>query len=290
MKISDSDESIRLIIITGLSGAGKSHALNCFEDLGYYSVDNMPPTLIPKFAELFVQSENKKVALVCDMRGAAFFEDMFESLQELKRNGVDYEILFLVADDDVLIRRFKETRRRHPLSEISLPEAIQKERDGLSGLRGKAHKEIDTSYLKPWELKARIVEHYEPEQRDKSMQIRIVSFGFKYGLPPHADLVFDVRFLPNPHYVEQLAALTGDDDQVKDYLWRWPESGEYFAKLKDMLEFSIPFYVKEGKTSLVITIGCTGGKHRSVVIADEIGKVLGSSFNLAVEHRDIYKS
>jgi len=250
----------------------------------------MPPTLIPKFADLFIQSENKKVALVCDMRGAAFFEDLFESLQELEQNDVDYEILFLVADDDVLIRRFKETRRRHPLGEVSLPEAIQKEREGLSELRGKAHKEIDTSYLKPWELKAKIVELYEPGQRDKNMQIRIVSFGFKYGLPPHADLVFDVRFLPNPHYVEHLAFLTGDDDQVKEYLWRWPETREYYTKLQDMLEFSIPFYIKEGKASLVITVGCTGGKHRSVVIADEIGKALGSRFNLTVEHRDIYKS
>ncbi len=250
----------------------------------------MPPTLISKFVDLFIQSENKKVALVCDMRGAAFFEDLFESLQELDQKGVDYEILFLVADDNVLIRRYKETRRRHPLGDMSLPEAIQKEREGLSEIRGKAHKEIDTSYLKPWELKAKIVELYEPEQRDKNMLIRIVSFGFKYGLPPHADLVFDVRFLPNPHYVEHLAPLSGDEDQVKDYLWRWSETREYFTKLRDLLDFSIPFYVKEGKATLVIAIGCTGGRHRSVVIADEIGKTLGSRFNVAVEHRDIYKS
>lgn len=272
-----------------MSGAGKSHALNSFEDLGYYCVDNMPPTLIGKFAELFVQSENKKVALVCDMRGAAFFEALFDSLQELEQKAVDYEILFLVADDEILINRYKETRRRHPFFEVSLPEAIQIERKGLSELRGKAHKEIDTSYLKPWELKARIVELYEPEQLDKSMQIRIVSFGFKYGLPRHADLVFDVRFLPNPHYVQHLASKTGDDDQVKEYIWRWPESKQYFNKLQDMLEFSIPFYIKEGKASLVISIGCTGGKHRSVVIADEIAKTLGYRFNLTVEHRDIHK-
>ncbi len=250
----------------------------------------MPPTLISKFADLFIQSENKKVALVCDMRGAAFFEDLFEALQEMDQRKVDYEILFLLADDNVLIRRFKETRRRHPLGKIGLPEAIQKEREALSELRGKAHKEIDTSYLKPWELKAKIVEHYEPEQRDKNMQIRIISFGFKYGLPPDADLVFDVRFLPNPHYVEHLEPLTGDDDQVKDYLWRWPETKEYYKKLQEMLEFSIPLYVKEGKVSLVITVGCTGGKHRSVVIADELGRALGSRFNLVVEHRDIYKN
>ncbi len=283
-------DAMRIVLITGLSGAGKSHALNCFEDLGYYCVDNMPPTLIPKFADLFIQSENKKVALVCDMRGAAFFEDLFEALQELEDRKADYEILFLVADDEVLIRRYKETRRRHPLGNISLPEAIRKEREVLSELRGRADREIDTSSLKPWELKGRIVELYEPEQRDKNMQIRIVSFGFKYGLPPDADLVFDVRFLPNPHYVDHLKVLTGEDDQVKDYLWRWAETGNYFNKVKDLLEFSIPFYVKEGKTNLVVSIGCTGGKHRSVVISDELGHVLGSHFNLTVEHRDIHKN
>ncbi len=283
-------EGIRIVLITGLSGAGKSHALNCFEDLGYYCVDNMPPTLIPIFTDLFIQSENKKVALVCDMRGAAFFEDLFEALKDLEDRKVDYEILFLVADDQVLIRRFKETRRRHPLGNVSLPEAIKKEREALSELRGKASREIDTSNYKPWELKARIVGLYEPEMREKNMQIRIVSYGFKYGLPSDADLVFDVRFLPNPHYVDHLKPLTGEDDQVKDYLWRWAETGQYFSKVKDLLEFSIPFYVKEGKTSLVIAVGCTGGKHRSVVIAEELGRALGSRFSLSVEHRDIYKS
>ncbi len=281
---------IRIVLITGLSGAGKSHALNCFEDLGYYCVDNMPPTLIPKFAELFLQSENKKVAMVCDMRGAAFFEDLFEALRDLEEQKVDYEILFLVASDEVLIRRFKETRRRHPLGNLSLPDAIQKEREALSELRGRANQEIDTTSLKPWELKAKIVQLYEPEQRDKNMQIRIISFGFKFGLPPDADLVFDVRFLPNPHYVEHLQPLSGEDEQVRDYLWRWGETDKYFRMLVDLLEFSIPFYVKEGKTSLVISLGCTGGKHRSVVIADELGKMLGSRFNLLVEHRDIHKT
>lgn len=287
--MSESD-AMRIVLITGLSGAGKSHALNCFEDLGYYCVDNMPPTLIPKFAELFVQSENKKVALVCDMRGAAFFDDLFEALQDLETGNIDYEILFLVAEDEILIQRYKETRRRHPLGKISLPEAIKQEREALSELRGKASVEIDTSYLKPWELKARIVELYEPGQRDKNMQIQIVSFGFKYGLPRDADLVFDVRFLPNPHYVDHLRPLTGEDDQVKEYLWRWNETSAYFEKVKDLLEFSIPYYVKEGKTSLVITLGCTGGKHRSVVLSEELGRSLGSHYNISVSHRDIDKS
>ncbi len=288
IKISN-DEPIKMILITGLSGAGKSHALNCFEDLGYYCVDNMPPTLISKFADLFIQLDNKKVALVCDVRGAAFFEDLFTALQEMEDRSIDYEILFLVAEDNVLIRRFKETRRRHPLGRYSIPEAIQKEREALGELRGKAHKEIDTTRLKPWELKAKIVEFYEPEQREKNMQVRIISFGFKHGLPPDADLVFDVRFLPNPHYVEHLEPLTGENDQVKDYLWRWPETGEYFTRLRELLAYSIPFYLKEGKTSLVVAVGCTGGNHRSVVIADELGRSLGSRLNLVVEHRDIYK-
>jgi RNase adapter protein RapZ len=285
----NSSGSMRIILITGLSGAGKSHALNSFEDLGYYCVDNMPPTLIPKFADLFGQSDNQKVALVCDMRGAAFFEDLFEALKDLEEKGFDYEILFLVAREEILIRRYKETRRRHPLGNLSLPEAIKKEREALSELRGKADREIDTSDLKPWELKAKIVDLYEPEQRDKNMQIRIVSFGFKYGLPPDADLVFDVRFLPNPYYVDHLRPLTGEDDQVKEYLWRWGETGKYFEKVRDLLQFSIPFYVKEGKTSLVIAIGCTGGRHRSVVLSEELGRVLGSYFNLTVEHRDMHK-
>ncbi len=282
-------DQIRLVLITGLSGAGKSHALNSFEDLGYYCVDNMPPALIPKFADLFSQSENKKVALVCDMRGYLFFDDLYAALGELEGRGVDYEILFLVASEEVLIRRFKETRRRHPIGSSSLPEAIQMEREALSELRGRANIEIDTSQLKPWELKAKIVELYEPEKRDRNMQIRIISFGFKYGLPPDADLVFDVRFLPNPHYVEHLKPLTGEDDQVKEYVWRWPETVKYFEMVRDLLQYSIPFYVKEGKTSLVITIGCTGGKHRSVALAEELGRVLGSRFNLVVEHRDIGK-
>ncbi len=281
--------AIRMILITGLSGAGKSHALDCFEDLGYYCVDNMPPTLISKFADLILQSENKKVALVCDMRGAAFFNDLFKALQELEGYNVDYEILFLVASDETLIRRYKETRRRHPLGGLSLPEAIGREQEALSALRGKASREIDTTALKPWELKAKIVDIYEPEQRDKNMRIQLLSFGFKHGLPPDSDLVFDVRFLPNPYYVEEFKQLTGEDNRVREFVWKWSETGRYFDKVKDLLEFSIPFYIKEGKSNLVISIGCTGGKHRSVVLAEDLGRFLGSRYNVAVEHRDIEK-
>lgn len=283
------DENLRLVLITGLSGAGKSYALDSFEDLGYYCVDNMPPALISKFVDIFLQSANKNVALVCDMRGAAFFEDLFAALSELATRKIDYEILFLVADDDVLIRRYKETRRRHPLGSLSLPEAIQKEREALSELRGRANREIDTSFMKPWELKTKIVELFEPGKRDKNMQIRLISFGFKYGLPRHADLVFDVRFLPNPYYVEHLRALTGEEDKVQEYLLRWPETTRFINLAQELLQFTIPLYVKEGKTSLVITIGCTGGKHRSVFLAEKLGRSLGTNFNLVVEHRDIHK-
>ncbi len=285
-------DGMQIVLITGLSGAGKSHAIDCFEDLGYFCVDNLPPTFIPKFAELCQQSEGKvsKVALVCDVRGGAFFEHLFEALQTLEGNEIDYEILFLEADDEVLIRRFKETRRRHPLSRMSLLEAIQAERKTMSELRGKADTVIDTSTFSPRELKDKIAHIYEPEQRERSMEILIISFGFKYGLPLDADLVFDVRFLPNPHYVQHLRPLTGEDPRVRDYLWRWMVTHKYFQKIQDLLEFSIPYYTREGKSNLVVALGCTGGKHRSVALADELARVLGDRFNLNVEHRDILKA
>ncbi len=284
-------ETIQIVLITGLSGAGKSVAINSFEDLGFFCVDNLPPTFIPKFAELCLQSEGKisKIALVCDMRGGAFFDDLFESLLELVNNEIEYEILFLEAGDEVLLRRFKETRRRHPLSEVGLLEAIQAEREALGELKGKADKVIDTSELTPQELKKKIFEIYEPEHREKGMPVLLMSFGFKYGVPLDADLVFDVRFLPNPHYVEHLRPLTGEDHQVKAYLWQRKVTRKYFQKLQELLKFSIPYYAREGKVQLVVAIGCTGGKHRSVALARELGRVLSSRYRVHIEHRDIDK-
>jgi len=284
-------DAIQIVLITGLSGAGKSHAINCFEDLGFFCVDNLPPALIPKFAKLCLQSEGKisRVALVCDMRGGAFFNHLFEALQEMEGNEINYEILFLEASDEVLLSRFKETRRRHPLSNMGLLEAIQAERLALSELRGKADRIIDTSSFSPRDLKEKIYEIYEPGQRERSMPVIIVSFGFKYGLPLDADLVFDVRFLPNPHYVEHLRPLTGEDPQVKEYLWRWMVTHKYMQKLQDLLEFSIPYYIREGKAQLVVALGCTGGKHRSVALAIELARLLGSRYRVQVEHRDINK-
>ncbi|MBS3943594.1 MAG: RNase adapter RapZ [Dethiobacter sp.] len=285
-------KAIHIVLITGLSGAGKSHAINSFEDLGYFCVDNLPPTLIPKFAELFNQLEGKlnKIALVSDLRGGAFFNNLFEALQELDNQQIDYEILFLEADDEVLIRRYKETRRRHPLAHLSLPEAIQKEREMLAELRGKANKFIDTSSLEPRELKERIANLYEPDQREKKMDIYMVSFGFKYGLPLDADLVFDVRFLPNPHYVQHLRLLTGQDPQVKEYVWRWMVTHKYLQKVQDLLEFSIPHYTREGKSSLVVAVGCTGGRHRSVALIEELSRLLGDRFRVSCRHRDMNKA
>lgn len=285
-------DALQIVLITGLSGAGKSHAINCFEDLGFFCVDNLPPTFILKFAELCLQSEGKisKIALVCDMRGGAFFNHLFEALHELEENEINHEILFLEASDEVLLRRYKETRRRHPLSDMGLLEAIQAERLALGELRGKADKIIDTSLLAPRDLKKKIFEIYEPGQRERGMPVLLVSFGFKYGMPLDADLVFDVRFLPNPHYVEHLRSLTGKDARVKDYLWRWMVTHKYFQKLQDLLEFSIPYYIREGKVQLVVSIGCTGGKHRSVALADELGRVLSNRYRVHIEHRDIDKA
>ncbi len=283
---------LKLVLITGLSGAGKSNAVNCFEDLGYFCVDNLPPTFIPKFAELCAHSGGKinKVALVCDIRGGAFFENLFEVLDQLEGTGVNYEILFLEAEQEVLIRRFKETRRRHPLTGGTLTELLRKEKEVLSELRGRADHIINTSQLSPAQLKEKIARIYAaPELRDRKMMIQLVSFGFKYGLPLEADLVFDVRFLPNPFYVEHLKPLKGDDPRIREYIYRWSVSHKYYQKLRDLLEFTIPYYVREGKSSLVVAIGCTGGRHRSVVIANDLGRFLEDQYSVSVEHRDISK-
>ena len=284
-------ETIQVVLITGLSGAGKSVAINCFEDLGFFCVDNLPPVFIPKFAELCLQSGGKisKVALVCDMRGGAFFNDLFEALLELEGKEINHEILFLEASNEILLRRFKETRRRHPLSETGLLEAIQEERSAMGELKGKADKVIDTTGLTPRELKEKIFEIYEPGRRERGMPVLLVSFGFKYGVPLDADLVFDVRFLPNPHYVEHLRPLTGEDAPVKKYLWQKKVTQKYFQKLLDLLKFSIPHYAREGKVQLVVAIGCTGGKNRSVALTRELERVLSRRNRVHIEHRDIDK-
>lgn len=284
-------ELAKLVIITGMSGAGKTIAVQSLEDLGFFCVDNLPPVLIPKFAELIQQSNGKigKVALVIDLRGREFFTALSESLQAIRENyTLTYEILFLDATDSVLVQRYKESRRRHPLSPDGAPlEGIQLERKLLEELKGQATQIIDTSSLKPAQLKERIVSRFMNTDQSK-ISLNVISFGFKYGIPIDADLIFDVRFLPNPHYVEALRPRTGQDPDVYEYVMKWGETQEFLAKLLDLLHFLIPQYHKEGKSQVVVGIGCTGGKHRSVAIAEYLGRVIGSSETetVRVSHRD----
>jgi RNase adapter protein RapZ len=284
----------RFVIITGFSGAGKSGALHSFEDLGFFSMDNLPPALIPKFAELCLQSGGKinRVALVCDIRGGELFSGLFEALNKLEEMGFDYEILFLEAAEDVLIRRFKETRRRHPLSERgNIVESISEESSLLEEIRGKADVVIDTTELATADLKEKIYRLYAPEKWEKNIFINVISFGYKYGLPLDADLVFDVRFLPNPHYVDSLRHLDGNNQLVSKYVWKWAITHRFYQKLKDLIQFLIPCYIKEGKPELVIAIGCTGGKHRSVSLSNELSRLLtGEGYQSRSEHRDINKA
>jgi UPF0042 nucleotide-binding protein len=280
-----------LIIVTGMSGAGKTIAVQSMEDLGYFCVDNLPPVLIPKFAELIDQSLGRigKVALVIDLRGREFFTALSESLNYIREHyTLHSEILFLDATDSVLVQRYKESRRRHPLSPEGMPlEGIRLERTLLEDLKGWATQVIDTSNLKPAQLKDLIVSRFSNLDRS-TISINVLSFGFKYGVPIDADLIFDVRFLPNPHYVEQLRPKTGQDPDVYDYVMKWPETQTFLAKLLDMLQYLIPLYHKEGKSQLVIGIGCTGGKHRSVALAEYLGRRLGTSETetVRVSHRD----
>ncbi|SDD52159.1 UPF0042 nucleotide-binding protein [Paenibacillus sp. UNCCL117] len=281
----------KLVIITGMSGAGKTIAVQSLEDLGFFCVDNLPPVLIPKFAELIEQSKGRigKVALVIDLRGREFFNTLSESLRYLRDNQtLTYEILFLDATDAALVQRYKESRRKHPLAPTGVPlEGIHQERKLLEELKGLATQVIDTSSLKPAQLKERIVSRFT-NLGTGSISINVISFGFKYGIPIDADLIFDVRFLPNPHYIDTLRPNTGQDPDVYDYVMKWGETQEFLMKLLDMLHFLVPQYKKEGKSQVVIGIGCTGGKHRSVAIAEYLGKVMGNSETevVRVSHRD----
>ncbi|OCT15792.1 RNase adaptor protein RapZ [Paenibacillus pectinilyticus] len=281
----------KLVIITGMSGAGKTIAVQSMEDLGFFCVDNLPPVLIPKFAELIVQSMGKigKVALVIDLRGREFFTALQESLRYIQENyTLSYEILFLDATDSTLVQRYKESRRRHPLAPDGAPlEGIGLERKLLEELKGLATQVIDTSSLKPAQLKERIISRFTNLEANR-ISINVISFGFKYGVPIDADLIFDVRFLPNPHYVDQLRPQTGQDPDVYDYVMKWSETQEFLTKLLDMLNFLMPQYKKEGKSQVVVGIGCTGGKHRSVAITEYLGKVMGNSETETVRlsHRD----
>lgn len=258
--------SMRFVIVTGLSGAGKTQATRTLEDLGYFCVDNLPPKLISKFAEVCTQSGGniEKVALVIDIRGGIFFDDFFEALNYLKKNEFKYEILFLEATDEVLIKRFKETRRSHPLSpDGRVLTGITQEREKLREVKNIADIIIDTSKYEIRHLREKINKNYgDHTYPEKQLSITVLSFGFKYGIPVDSDLVFDVRFIPNPFYIPELKQYSGNDEPVKDYVLKQEETVNFIEKLVDMLKYLIPNYIKEGKSQLIISIGCTGGRHR----------------------------
>jgi len=286
---------MRFVIVTGMSGAGKSTALKMLEDMGYFCVDNLPVPLIPKLAELLVVpgSEMNKAALGVDIRSGESFKQLEAVLKELDAAGVQYEILYLESSDNVLIKRYKETRRFHPLSGGSgrVDEGILRERKKLDFLKKKADYLVDTSHMLTRELKKELSKIFVQNKEYKNLYITVLSFGFKYGIPSDADLVFDVRFLPNPYYIEELRPLSGNDRAVREYVMANDKAGEFLRRLLDMTEFLIPNYIAEGKTQLVIGIGCTGGKHRSVTLANELYEALekAENYGIRIEHRDIGK-
>lgn len=285
---------MKFVILTGMSGAGKSTALKMMEDIGYFCVDNLPIALIEKFAELAIlqDAELQKVAVGVDIRSGQFLEELEDVLSRLRQDGKKFDILFLDSTDEVLVKRYKETRRTHPLAGSErVDRGIQEERRRLKFLRNQADYIIDTSNMLTRELKAELEKIFIQNQDYKNLFITIVSFGFKYGIPTDSDLVFDVRFLPNPFYVEGLRTKTGNDREIQEYVIQFKEAGQFLDKLEDMLKFLIPNYITEGKTQLVVGIGCTGGKHRSVTLANGLFQRMQNQkeYGLKIEHRDIQK-
>jgi UPF0042 nucleotide-binding protein len=306
-------KDIRVILISGLSGSGKTTAIKALEDIGFYCVDNLPILLVPKFIELCEQSGGKisKVAVVEDIRGTAsypnwgqkaetqegkdFLEDSRRILQNLQREGYPIEILFLDSSDAVLMRRFSETRREHPLAVGgSIRDGIRLERERLQGIRDMANQVIDTSYFNVHQLKEKIQEYAQQGSNSTQMTMTLLSFGYSFGVPYEADLLFDVRFLPNPYFVEELKRLRGDDPKVAEYVLQWEETKEFLNRVQDFIRFLFPLYMRERKTHLTIAVGCTGGRHRSIVIANRVKEMLSDELAqkgvfLTVRHRDSEK-
>lgn len=285
---------MRYVIVTGMSGAGKRTAMKMLEDVGYYCVDNLPVPLIEEFTRLIYDSDadKQKVALGMDIRADQSFEDASRSLRKLREKGYVFEIVFMDASDDTLVKRYKETRRLHPLqtsAESRLEDSIRQERRLLENIKSKADYVFDTSHLLTRNLKSEIERIFVSGEDYNGLMVNIVSFGFKNGIPMDADMVFDVRFLPNPYYIDELKPLTGNDDRVQEYVMSSQEADEFLEKLEDMLLFLVPGYVKEGKHQLVIAIGCTGGQHRSVTLANKLFKRMKDkgSFGITLFHRDI---
>ena len=286
---------MRCVIVTGMSGAGKSTALKMLEDMGYFCVDNLPVPLIPKMADLLVVpgTEINKAALGVDIQSGQSFRELEKVLEELDQTGMKYEILYLESSEDVLIKRYKETRRFHPLSGKNgrVDQGIKEERKRLSFLKERADYLIDTSHMLTRELRAELTKIFVQNKEYKNLYISVLSFGFKYGIPADCDLVFDVRFLPNPYYIEELRPMSGNDREVREYVMNNEKAREFLVKLTEMIKFLIPNYIQEGKTQLVIGIGCTGGKHRSVTLANELYEALkeNENYGIRIEHRDIGK-
>ena len=286
---------MKLVIVTGMSGAGKSTAMKMMEDMGYFCIDNLPTILFEKFIEFFNDnhSTHQKIAVGMDVRGGADLENLESALQRLSYIGIPYEILFLDADDRALIKRYKETRRVHPLANGErIEKGVEREREKIAFLKRDADYIIDTSNLLTRELKYELERIFVKEEEFKSMMITILSFGFKYGIPSDSDMVMDVRFLPNPYYDVELRPKTGNDKEIQDFVMKYPEATEFIDKLDDLIQFLIPQYISEGKNQLVISIGCTGGKHRSVTLANELFKRLDGEtrdYGLKIEHRDLTK-
>jgi UPF0042 nucleotide-binding protein len=288
------EEIMRFVIVTGMSGAGKSTALKMLEDAGYFCVDNLPLPLIRKFAELtFKQTiDVNNIALGVDIRAGQALSELEHVLEDLVAGGFEYEILFLDASDSVLVKRYKETRRSHPLAgEGRVDQGIIEERNKLNFLKKQADYIIDTSQLLTRELKSELDKIFVKNEGYNNLFITVLSFGFKYGIPSDADLVFDVRFLPNPYYIDELKPKTGNDQEIQDYVMGFEVANEFLNKLEEMIRFLIPNYIAEGKNQLVIAIGCTGGKHRSVTLANKLYERLAhdNEYGLKVEHRDIQK-
>lgn len=284
-------KDLEFTVLTGLSGAGRSQAANVLEDLGFFVIDNLPPALITKVAELVraPASGRNRYAFVVDMRSGEFMDELGTALEELRASGAKTRIVFLDASDEVLVRRFEATRRKHPLGEHErVSEGIARERVLLEDLKGNADLVIDTSDLNVHELRDRLRELFAEDRAEPLIQMNIVSFGFKHGLPLDVDLLFDCRFLPNPHWVTSLRPMRGTDEQVQRYVMSQEETQPFLDRLTDLLALVLPAYVREGKAYLSIGVGCTGGHHRSVVIAEELGKILGRlGYSARIRHRDI---
>ncbi len=281
-----------LVIITGMSGAGRSETIHTFEDLGYFCIDNLPPSLIRQLVDLTRLPGNRirRLAIVCDVRGKEFFDELAGELKRLEDSGVPFRLVFLEAADDVLVRRFKETRRRHPLCDEtgSVTEGIRDEREALAGIRSRADVVIDTSELKPQDLRHVLKERFFTDNLASTLAITVSSFGFKYGVPADADIVMDVRFLPNPYYDHELRDLTGLEERVRAFVLGRDETSDFLRKWLDLLGTLAPGYLMEGKSHLAVALGCTGGMHRSVVLAEETATYLrGLGYSVATSHRDI---